>query len=164
MLANVKIEQNEEKRPYFRVYKDGQVFTMVRHIDANFDVDEIPTVNVEIVGGFDFEGMADIHFDYSPQTVKEACKILREELFRHGDLYIALWQASSHLSENRKQPHFRSNRKETLRIRFYRELSGRTDYVSNYLLMVAWYSAVSSNMVLCAFRNKRVCKTDFVWN
>ena len=89
MLANVKIEQNEEKRPYFRVYKDGQEITMVRHIDANFDVDEIPTVNVEIVGGFDFEGMADIHFDYSPQTVKEACKILREQLFRHGDLYMA---------------------------------------------------------------------------
>ena len=89
MLANVKIEQNEEKRPYFRVYRDGQEITMVRHIDANFDVDEIPTVNVEIVGGLDFEGMADIHFDYSPQTAKEACKILREELFKHGDLYIA---------------------------------------------------------------------------
>ena len=89
MLANVKIEQITEKRPYFRVYKDGQKITRVRHIDANFDVDEIPTVNVEIVGGFDFEGMADIHFDYSPQTVKEACKILREELFKHGDLYIA---------------------------------------------------------------------------
>ena len=71
MLANVKIEQITEKRPYFRVYKDGQKITRVRHIDANFDVDEIPTVNVEIVGGFDFEGMADIHFDYSPQTVKE---------------------------------------------------------------------------------------------
>ena len=89
MLANVKIEQNEEKRPYFRVYKDGKEITRVRHVDANFDVDEVPTVNVEIVGGFDFEGMADIHFDYSPKTVKEACKILREELFRHGDLYIA---------------------------------------------------------------------------
>ena len=89
MLANVKIEQITEKRPYFRVYKDGKKITRVRHIDANFDVDEIPTVNVEIVGGFDFEGMADIHFDYSPQTVKEACKIMREELFRHGDLYIA---------------------------------------------------------------------------
>ena len=87
MLANVKIEQITEKRPYFRVYKDGQKITRVRHIDANFDVDEIPTVNVEIVGGFDFEGMADIHFDYSPQTVKEACKILREELLKHGDLY-----------------------------------------------------------------------------
>lgn len=87
MLANVKIEQNEEKRPYFRVYKDGQEITRVRHIDANFDVDEIPTVNVEIVGGFDFDGMADIHFDYSPQTVKEACKIMRDELLKHEDLY-----------------------------------------------------------------------------
>ena len=87
MLANVKIEPITEKRPYFRVYKDGQKITRVRHIDANFDVDEIPTVNVEIVGGFDFEGMADIHFDYSPYTVKEACKILQEELLKHGDLY-----------------------------------------------------------------------------
>lgn len=87
MLANVKIEQITEKRPYFRVYKDGQKITRVRHIDANFDVDEIPTVNVEIVGGLDFEGMADIHFDYSPQTVKEACKILRDELLKHEDLY-----------------------------------------------------------------------------
>lgn len=87
MLANVKIEQITEKRPFFRVYKDGQKITRVRHIDANFDVDEIPTVNVEIVGGLDFEGMADIHFDYSPYTVKEACKILRDELLKHGDLY-----------------------------------------------------------------------------
>ena len=28
-----------------------------------------------------------IHFDYSPYTVKEACKILRDELMKHGDLY-----------------------------------------------------------------------------
>lgn len=89
MLANVKIEQITEKHPYFRVYKDGQKITRVRHIDANFDVDEIPTVNVEIVGGFDFEGMADIHFDYSPYTVEEACKILRDELLKHEDLYRA---------------------------------------------------------------------------
>ena len=89
MLANVKIEQIMEKRPYFRVYKDGQKITRVRHIDANFDVDEVPTVNVEIVGGCDFEGMADIHFDYSPVTVKESCKILRDELLKHGDLYRA---------------------------------------------------------------------------
>ena len=102
MLASVKIEQNTEKRPYFRVYKDGQEITRVRHVDANFDVNEVPTVNVEIVGGFDFEGMADIHFDYSPQTVKEACKIMREELLKHGDLYIAfLASIESSLREQR---------------------------------------------------------------
>ena len=104
MLANVKIEQITEKRPYFRVYKDGQKITRVRHIDANFDVDEIPTVNVEIVGGLDFEGMADIHFDYSPYTVKEACKILRDELLKHGELYRAfsasIYSALKDISED----------------------------------------------------------------
>ena len=33
--------------------------------------------------------VADIHFDYSPYTIKEACKILREELLKHKDLYRA---------------------------------------------------------------------------
>lgn len=89
MIANVKIEQSDGSRPYFRVYKDGQEITRVRHVDANFDGYEFPTVNVEIVGGLDFEGMADIHFDYSPYTIKESCMILREELLKHGDLYNA---------------------------------------------------------------------------
>lgn len=89
MLASVKIEQDKERPWLQRVYKDGQEIKSVRHVDANFDVDEVPTVNVEIAGGLDFDGMADIHFDYSPQTVKEACKIIRDELFRHGDLYMA---------------------------------------------------------------------------
>lgn len=89
MLASVKIEQDKERPWLQRVYKDGKEITRVRHVDANFDVDEIPTVNVEIAGGFDFEGTADIHFDYSPKTVKESCKIMREELFKHGDLYMA---------------------------------------------------------------------------
>ena len=89
MIANVKIEQDKENPLVHRVYKDGKKITRVRHVDTNFGVDEVPTVNVEIVGGFDFDGMEDIHFDYSPYTVKEACKILREELLKHGDLYRA---------------------------------------------------------------------------
>ena len=87
MLANVKIEQDKEHPWIQRVYKDGKGITRVRHIDANFDVEEIPTVNVEIAGGLDFEGMADIYFDYSPYTVKEACKILRDELLKNVELY-----------------------------------------------------------------------------
>ena len=89
MLANVKIEQDKERPWLQRVYKDGQEITSVRHIDTNFETGEIPTVNVEIIGGIDIEGMADIHFDYSPCTVKEACKILREELLKHGHIYKA---------------------------------------------------------------------------
>ena len=87
MLANVKIEQDKQNEMIHRVFVDGEKLKRVNHIDLNIDVAEVPQVNVGIVGGFDFEGMADIHFDYSPKTVKEACKILREELLKHGDLY-----------------------------------------------------------------------------
>ena len=87
MLANVKIEQDKENKHIHRVFVNGEKLKRVNHIDLNIDVDEAPQVNVGIVGGCDFEGMADIHFDYSPYTVKEAFKILREELVKHDDLY-----------------------------------------------------------------------------
>ena len=87
MLANVKIEQDKQNEMIHRVFVDGEKLKRVNHIDLNIDVAEVPQVNVGIVGGCDFEGMADVHFDYSPYTVKEAFKILREELMKHDDLY-----------------------------------------------------------------------------
>lgn len=87
MLANVKIEQDKQNEMIHRVFVNGEKLKRVNHIDLNIDVAEVPQVNVGIVGGCNFEGMADIHFDYSPYTAKEACKILREELLNHGDLY-----------------------------------------------------------------------------
>ena len=87
MLSNVKIEQDKENKQIHRVFVDGEKLKRVNQIDLNIDANEIPQVNVGIAGGCDFEGMADIHFDYSPYTVKEACKILREELLKHGELY-----------------------------------------------------------------------------
>lgn len=85
----MKIEQDKENKHIHRVFIDGEKLKRVNHIDLNIDVAEAPQVNVGIVGGCDFEGMADVHFDYSPYTVKEACKILRDELLKHGDLYRA---------------------------------------------------------------------------
>lgn len=89
MLANVKIEQDKQHEIIHRVFVNGKKLERVNHIDFNLDVYEVPQVNVGIAGGFNFDGMADIHFDYSPYTVKESCKILREELMQHGDLYNA---------------------------------------------------------------------------
>lgn len=89
MIANVKIEQDKEHPTIHRVYKDGQKISGVNHVDFNIGVGAAPEADIGIVCGLDFEGMADIHFDYSPRTVKEACKILREELLKHEDLYRA---------------------------------------------------------------------------
>lgn len=89
MIANVKIRQDKEKPWIHRVYKDGKQLTRVRSIDFNVEADTLPELTVEIVGGIGFDGMADIRFDYSPHTIKEACKILREELLKSEDLYRA---------------------------------------------------------------------------
>lgn len=87
MLANVKIEQDKQNEMIHRVFVNGEKLKRVNHIDLNIDVNEAPQVNVGIVGGCNFEGMADIHFDYSPYNFREACKILLEELLKHEELY-----------------------------------------------------------------------------
>ena len=89
MLANVKIEQDKRNPEIHRVYQNGNEIKRITEVNLNINTDSFPEVNITIGGGCDFEGMADIHFDYSPCTVKEACKILREELLKHGDLYRA---------------------------------------------------------------------------
>ena len=86
MLANVKIEQDKENQTVHRVFKDGKKIERVRAINFDISAGEIPIVLVEIAGGCNFEGMADIYFDYSPYTVKEACKILRDELLKNVEL------------------------------------------------------------------------------
>lgn len=96
MLANVKIEQDKKCMGTYRVYQDGNELKRIKEVNFNISTDSFPEVDITIGGGCDFEGMADIHFDYSPRTVKEAFKILREELFKHGDLYDGF--ASSILS------------------------------------------------------------------
>lgn len=58
MIANVKIEQDKQNEMIHRVFVNGEKLKRVNHIDLNIDVDEAPQVNVGIVGGCDFEGMA----------------------------------------------------------------------------------------------------------
>lgn len=59
MLANVTIEQDKRDGITHKVIVNGREIQRVNHIDFNFDVSEVPQVNVGIVGGFDFEGIAD---------------------------------------------------------------------------------------------------------
>ena len=87
MLANVKIEQDKENPGIYRVYQNGNEIKRIVEANLNISTDSFPEVNITIGGGCDFEGMADIHFDYSPQTEKEACKILRDELLKNVELY-----------------------------------------------------------------------------
>lgn len=114
MLANVKIEQDKQNEMIHRVFVNGEKLKRVNHIDFNIDVYEAPQVNVGIVGGCDFEGMADVHFDYSPYTVKEACKILREEIMKRNDLFDGF--VSSIQTAIEEAPNYIKNRELAERI------------------------------------------------
>ena len=89
MLANVKIEQDKENEHIHRVFVDGKQIEKITHIDFEINPCEIPsvTLNIERMSGVDFEGQAEVNFLKDPFTVQNACKILRDELLKHGDLY-----------------------------------------------------------------------------
>lgn len=97
MLANVKIEQDKENDHIHRVFVDGKQIEKITHLDFQINPCEIPsvTLNIERMSGVDFEGQAEVNFLKSPFTVQNACKILQEELLKHGDLYRA-FTASIH--------------------------------------------------------------------
>ena len=89
MLANVKIEQDKENKHIHRVFIDGKQIEKITHLGFQVDSCETPsvTLNIERMSGVDFEGQAEVIFLKDPFTVQNACKILREELLKHEDLY-----------------------------------------------------------------------------
>lgn len=91
MLANVKIEQDKENKHIHRVFIDGKQIDKITHIDFQLNPLEIPsvTLNIERMSGIDFEGQAEVNFLKDQFTAQNACKILREELLKHEDLYNA---------------------------------------------------------------------------
>lgn len=91
MLANVKIEQDKENPNIHRVFIDGKQIEKITHLDFQVNPMKFPsvTLNIERMSSVDFEGQAEVNFLKDPFTVQNACKILREELMKHGDLYRA---------------------------------------------------------------------------
>ena len=91
MLANVKIEQDKNDKHIHRVFVDGKQIEKITHLDFQINPLEIPsvTLNIEQMSGIDFEGQADVNFLDTPFTIQNACRILREELLEHEDLYRA---------------------------------------------------------------------------
>lgn len=106
MLANVKIEQDKENKHIHRVFVDGKQIEKITHLDLQINPMKIPsvTLNIERMSGVDFEGQAEVNFLNNPFTVQNACKILREELLKHDDLYRAfsasIYSALKDISED----------------------------------------------------------------
>ena len=104
MLANVKIEQDKENEHIHRVFVDGKQIEKITHIDFEINPLETPRINIETMSGIDFEGQAEVNFLKDPFTVQNACKILRDEILKHEDLYRAfsasIYSALKDISED----------------------------------------------------------------
>ena len=106
MLADIKIEQDKENKHIHRVFIDGKQIEKITHLDFQVDPCEIPnvTLNIERMSGIDFEGQAEVNFLKDPFTVQNACKILRDEILKHEDLYRAfsasIYSALKDISED----------------------------------------------------------------
>ena len=106
MLANVKIEQDKENKHIHRVFIDGKQIEKITHLDFQVNPMEFPsvTLNIEQMSGIDFEGQAEVNFLKGPFTVQNACKILRDEIMKHEDLYRAfsasIYSALKDISED----------------------------------------------------------------
>lgn len=89
MLANVKIEQDKDRDYIHRVFVDGKQIEKITHIDFEINPLETPIINIEIMGGIDFEGQAEVNFLNTPFNIQNACEIIRKELMENGDFYKA---------------------------------------------------------------------------
>lgn len=87
MLANVKIEQDKENKCVHKIFVDGKQIKRITRLDFEINPCEVPVLTIETMGGVDFEGEAEVNFLNDLFTVPNACKILREELMKHEDLY-----------------------------------------------------------------------------
>lgn len=104
MIANVKIEQDKENKHIHRVFVDGKQIKRITRLDFEINPCEVPVLTIETIGGVDFEGQAEVNFLKDPFTVQNACKILRDEIMKHEDLYRAfsasIYSALKDISED----------------------------------------------------------------
>lgn len=88
MLSHAKLEQIEDGSIYHRLIVDG---TEIKHACAcNINVaarcvpECVVTLNTIVA---EFDGQADVKYDFTPATVQQAAAVLRNELLKHGNLW-----------------------------------------------------------------------------
>lgn len=70
-------------------YIDDKKILGVDSVDFSVSVNEIPRFEFEMMGIPEIDMSGDVIFSFTPETVEEAVKILRNELMKHEDFYKA---------------------------------------------------------------------------
>lgn len=102
-LPRVKIISPENSFFGTKIYIDDNQIKKVTSIDFHIETNEVPTFTFETLGMPDIDMMADVRFSFTPKTVEEAVKVLRNELLKHTDFYNG-FLASIESSVKEQQP------------------------------------------------------------
>lgn len=85
MLAHVKLEQD---RGVIHRLTVNDVDFSKDTCRVELDAGNIPKVVITMNGAVpEFDGQADVKYDFTPETVQQAAVVLRNELLKHGEFY-----------------------------------------------------------------------------
>lgn len=68
-------------------YIDDKKILGVDSVDFSVSVNEIPKFEFEMMGIPEIDMSGEVQFSFTPNTVDEAVKVLRNELLKKGDIY-----------------------------------------------------------------------------
>lgn len=85
MLAHVKLEQD---RGVIHRLTVNDVDFSKDTCRVELDAGNIPKVVITMNGAVpEFDGQADVKYDFTPETVQQAVVVMRNELLKHGEFY-----------------------------------------------------------------------------
>lgn len=88
-MSRVQIKNKNNDWRGTEYWIDGNKVSRVKAVDFRVAVDEVPTFKFETMGRPDIDMQGTLIFDFSPENLSDACRIVSEELKRHGDFYDA---------------------------------------------------------------------------
>lgn len=86
-FPKVKVVNEGESWLGTQYYINDQKIDKVKSVDFHVSVDEVPTFDFEMMGCPEINMPGQIRFSFTPNTVDEAVKVLRNELLKKGDIY-----------------------------------------------------------------------------
>lgn len=88
-MNRVEIKNPNESWSGTKCIIDGKDIPNVISVDFHVGVEEIPEFTFNTVGIPDIDVMGRVEINPSPTNLREACRIISNELLKHGDFYDA---------------------------------------------------------------------------
>lgn len=86
-IPRIKVVNEKESWLGTQCYINNQKIDKVKSVNFYVSVDEVPTFDFEMMGCPEIDMLGDVRFSFTPHTIEEAVKVLRNELLKKGDIY-----------------------------------------------------------------------------